>query len=281
MNILNLFLLSTLVISSASSLLNSTTYDSTQLSTCVWLSGGAYCGKEKYTSMKLSGPASGFIYKNTLYDIKTDLQGYIGILPSTKSIYVVLRGSSSIINWLDDFEVKLIPYTTFPECNCNVHYGFYNSALGVKDSMISSVQSLIKSYPTYSVIVTGHSYGASCAQLLAMELVKHNIPVQIYDYGQPRVGDKTYASFSNTKILNYWRTTHNKDTVPHVPPIEGLGYYHSFREIFEDASGKLTICSSSNSEDPKCADQFSLAQTNTDDHSYYLQHRVDCSSSTY
>ena len=281
MNILNIFLLSTLVISSVNSLLNSTTYDSTQLSTCVWLSGAAYCGKEKYTSMKLSGPASGFIYKNTLYDIKTDLQGYIGILPSTKSIYVVLRGSSSIINWLDDFEVKLVPYTTFPECNCNVHYGFYNSALGVKDSMISSVQSLIKSYPTYSVIVTGHSYGASCAQLLAMELVKHNIPVQIYDYGQPRVGDKTYSSFSNTKILNYWRTTHNKDTVPHVPPIEGLVYYHSFREIFEDSSGKLTICSSSNSEDPKCADQFSLAQTNTDDHSYYLQHRVDCSSSTY
>ena len=69
MNILNLFVLSTLVISSASSLLNSTTYDSTQLSTCVWLSGAAYCGKEKYPSMKLSGPASGFIYKDTLYDI--------------------------------------------------------------------------------------------------------------------------------------------------------------------------------------------------------------------
>ena len=121
-------------------------YDSTQLNTGVWLSGAAYCGKDKYSSMILKGPASGFIYKDTLYDVKTDLQGYIGILPTTKSIYVVLRGSSSVINWIDDFEVKLVPYTSFPECNCNVHYGFYNSALGVSTKAVSVVKSLIKKF---------------------------------------------------------------------------------------------------------------------------------------
>ena len=64
-------------------------YDSAQLNTGVWLSGAAYCGKDKYKSMILGGPASGFVYKDTLYDIKTDLQGYIGTLATTKSIYVV------------------------------------------------------------------------------------------------------------------------------------------------------------------------------------------------
>ena len=93
-------------------------YDSSQLNTGVWLSGAAYCGKDKYKSMILGGPASGFVYKDTLYDIKTDLQGYIGTLATTKSIYVVLRGSSSTINWLDDFEIKQVPYTTYPDCNC-------------------------------------------------------------------------------------------------------------------------------------------------------------------
>jgi predicted lipase len=255
-------------------------YDSNQLSTCVWLSGAAYCGKEKYQSMILAGPGTGFIYKDTLYDPKTDLQGYTGVLPSTKSIYAVIRGSSSVMNWLDDFEVKLVPYTTFPECNCYVHNGFYRSALGIKDKLITSINGLRKTYPSYNVIVSGHSYGASCGQLLAMELVKQGIPVQLYDYGQPRVGDKKYASFSNSKITNYWRTTHNKDTVPHVPPIEGFGYYHSCQEIFEDSTGKLTVCSNTNCEDPKCADQFSLTQTNTDDHSYYLQHHLSCEAST-
>jgi hypothetical protein len=255
-------------------------YDSTQLNTGVWLSGAAYCGKDKYKTMILGGPAAGFTYKETLYDVKTDLQGYIGILPTTKSIYVVIRGSSSTMNWLDDFEVKLVPYNTFPECNCKVHYGFYNSALSVVRKTIDTVKTLQKQYPGYSVVVTGHSYGASCGQLLAMELVKNGTSVKLYDYGQPRVGDANYAVFVNTKISEYYRTTHNKDIVPHVPPIEGFGYQHSCREIFEDSTGKLTLCSASNCEDPQCSGQFSLIQTNADDHSYYLGHRVGCEEST-
>jgi hypothetical protein len=255
-------------------------YDSSQLNTCVWLSGAAYCGRDKYKTMILGGPASGFTYKETLYDVKTDLQGYIGILPTTKSIYVVIRGSSSVMNWLDDFEVRLVPYETFPECDCNVHNGFYKSALGVVDKMVTSVKALRLQYPGYSVVVTGHSYGASCGQLLAMELVKRGINVKVYDYGQPRVGDAKYAAFVNSKITEYYRTTHNKDIVPHVPPIEGFGYQHSCREIFEDSTGKLTVCSATNCEDPKCAGQYSLVQTNGDDHSYYLGHRVGCDEST-
>lgn len=259
---------------------NVLSYDSTQLITGVWLSGAAYCGKEKYNSMILNGPASGFTYKETLYDIKTDLQGYIGILPTTKSIYVVLRGSSSTINWLDDFEVKLVPYNTFPECNCKVHYGFYNSALGVLNKTIDTVKILRTQYIGYSVVVTGHSYAASTGQLIAMELVKKGINVKLYNYGQPRVGDANYAVFVNTKISEYYRTTHNKDIVPHVPPIEGFGYLHSCREIFEDVNGNLKLCSMTNCEDPKCADQFSLSQTNGDDHSYYLGHHLTCEDST-
>jgi hypothetical protein len=254
--------------------------DMNQLNAGVWLSGAAYCGKEHYKTMKIAGPAQGFVYKDTLYDEKTDLQGYIGTLSSTKSIYVVLRGSSSTMNWLDDFEVKQVPYKTYPECACKVHYGFYRSALGVSNKTVDVVRSLQKNYPTYSVVVTGHSYGASCAQLIAMELERKGIHVKLYDYGQPRVGDKKYASFVNTVVSEYYRTTHNKDLVPHVPPIDGLGYHHSCREVFEDAGGKLTLCSGTNCEDPTCADQYSLVHTSTEDHLYYLGHRVACDEST-
>jgi len=255
-------------------------FDLAQLNTSVWLSGAAYCSKDEYKSMKLSGPAFGFVYKDTLYHVKTDLQGYIGTLATTKSIYIVLRGSSSTMNWLDDFEVKQVSYDTYTECNCKVHNGFYRSALGVSNKSIETVKILKKLYPTYSVIVTGHSYGASTGQLIAMELERNGIETKIYNYGQPRVGDAKYASFADTIISEYWRATHNKDTVPHVPPTEGFGYYHSCREIFEDITGKLTQCSATNCEDPKCADQYSLVQTNTDDHSYYLGHKVSCLDST-
>lgn len=254
-------------------------YDLNQANVSVYLSGAAYCGKDKYKSMTLSGPANGFVYEETLYDIKSDLQGYIGYLPATKSIYVSLRGSSSALNWLDDAEVKLVDYTSFPNCKCKVHYGFYNSILGITNRTISSVSLLKKRFPQYTVIMTGHSYGASTVQLLAMELARANITVQIYNFGQPRVGEAHYASFANSVIPNYWRFTHDKDMVPHLPPMD-FGYYHSCKEVFEHESGELRVCSALNCEDASCADQYTLAQTNTDDHSYYLEHRVDCDTST-
>lgn len=254
-------------------------YDSTQLLNGVWLSGAAYCGKDNYKTMKVGGPATGFVYHDTLHDSKTDIQGYTGILSSSKTIYVVLRGSSSLMNWLDDFEVRQVSYNSYPECKCKVHNGFYRSSMGITNKTLDSVNTLRKKYPSYSVVVTGHSYGAAVGQLLAMELEKSGVIVELYNYGQPRVGDDKYADFVNTKIKDLWRTTHNKDIVPHVPPMDVFGYKHSCREIFEDSAGKLTVCSEVDCEDPKCSDQFKLYQTNGDDHTYYLKHAVSCEAS--
>ena len=255
-------------------------YDTNQLNIGVWLSGAAYCKKEDYGTMKLSGPSKGFVYKDLLYDKHTDLQGFTGVLSSTKSIYVVLRGSSSGKNWMEDFEARKVHYDSFPECKCEVHNGFYKSALAIANQTVQSVITLQKLYPGFQVVVSGHSYGASCAQLLAMELERNSIQTIIYNYGQPRVGDAKYAAFANKKIPQYYRTTHNKDIVPHLPPSDIMGYLHSCREIFEDGNGKLTLCSEVNCEDPKCAEQYKLSQTNGDDHTTYLGHKLSCEAST-
>lgn len=260
-------------------LITSATIDLNHLSTGVWLSGAAYCAKEQYKTMNIGGPATGFVYKDTLYDIKTDLQGYIGTLSTTKTIYIALRGSSSIMNWMDDFEVKLVSYSTYPECNCNVHNGFYRSTLGITNKTIETVHMLKRQYTDYQVVVTGHSYGASCGQLLAMELEKAGIRTKLYNYGQPRVGNSKYAVFTNSILIEYWRATHNKDMVPHLPPTQ-FNYVHSCQEIFEDVNQTLHECSKRNCEDPLCTDQYSLTQTNTEDHLYYLGHRLSCDEST-
>ena len=255
-------------------------YNLNQLTNGVWLSGAAYCGKENYKTMQLVGPVTGFEYVNTLYDPKTDIQGFIGILPSDKTIHVVLRGSSSVMNWLDDFEIKLVNYETFPECECNVHYGFYRSALNIRNETINIVKDLTKIYPYYPIYINGHSYGSSVGHLLALELVKEGIESQVYGYGQPRTGDKQFASFTNNKLKGYWRSVHNKDIVPHVPPTKVFDYYHSCGEIFEDEFGALHTCSQLVCEDPECSAQYPLYKTNISDHSYYLDHKVSCENST-
>jgi hypothetical protein len=255
------------------------TYNLDQAQISIYLSGAAYCNKSNYSKMKLIGPAQGFIYERLLYDIKTDLQGFVGYLPSYKTIYISLRGSSSKLNWMDDFEVRLVPYTSYSECNCKVHNGFYRSTLGIVNETLTTVSILKKRFPLYQIILTGHSYGASTVQLLGMELEKNGFPVTIYNFGQPRIGNPNYANYANIIIPNYWRFTHAKDIVPHLPPQLGFNYLHSCREVYEDEQGNLNVCSNVNCEDPNGSNQYPLYKTNADDHLYYLGHRVTCNTS--
>ena len=255
-------------------------YDINTSNISVWLSGAAYCNKEGYSSMELAGPANDFQYYETLYDKSTDLQGYTGVIHETKQLYVVFRGSASITNWLDDAEVLQVPYNTFPECNCKVHTGFYKSAKNIYPQVESSIRDMLDIFPKYMITVTGHSYGAAVANLVAMELVSNNYMASVYNYGQPRIGNSAYADFVNTKLSNNWRFTHHKDMVPHVPPTTGLHYYHSCREVYEDEKHNLHICSNTDCEDPNCADQFALYQTDTTDHHTYLGHAMECDTST-
>jgi triacylglycerol lipase len=242
------------------------------LMTGVWLSGAAYCPKELYPMMDI-GPVD-FVYNATLHNGWSDLQGFVGRVLPGGEIWVVFRGSSSVRNWIHDLEVAKVGYATFPECGCSVHRGFYESVLGVREDALTAVAKLIADYPGDRVFVTGHSYGAACAQFMAMELAKGGIPADVYTYGSPRVGDSLYSSFM-TLVLNHVRVTHSRDIVPHVPPKE-MGFFHGTQEWFESEDGVLVACSDIDGEDPACSGQYALRNTTVDDHLVYLGHPVTC-----
>ena len=82
------------------------------------LSEYAYCGHDQYSKIKFGGAATGFVLKSTIYDSTNDTNGYIGYLPSDNSIYVVFRGSESILNWVTNLSATKTDYTSYPECNC-------------------------------------------------------------------------------------------------------------------------------------------------------------------
>jgi predicted lipase len=78
-------------------------------------------------------------------------------MPSQSAIYVVFRGSTSISDWVNNLDAIL---TDYPRCSsCKVHKGFYKAQQAVISYVTSSVQALRQKYPSYSVIVTGHSLG--------------------------------------------------------------------------------------------------------------------------
>jgi hypothetical protein len=249
-----------------------------QANISVWLSAATACGAENYMTHVFKGPTTGFKVTNVINDYKAT-EGFVGYLPSDNSIYVAFRGSSSVRNWLTDAYCVKTAYATYPDCKAEVHKGFYESEQTVFPKVLDAVKKLKSQFPSYAVKVTGHSYGASMAQLTAMDLVAKGIVVkQMYNYGQPRTGTKEFSDCTGKKMgsTDVFRVVHNKDDVPHLPTKGYMGYWHVCTEVFEDASGKVKTCNSS-CEDPSCSDQFEGKQLNPDDHSYYLGVHMSCS----
>lgn len=145
----------------------SASWDYNQAQIGLWLSAAAYCGKSAYKSHVFKGPTTGFVVTSVISDTATDTEGYVGYLPSDKSIYVAFRGSSSIRNWISNLDAWKTSYTSFSECNCQVHKGFYEAEQKVIGGIISAVKSLKTKYPNYSVKTTGHSLGTSFSLLIS------------------------------------------------------------------------------------------------------------------
>ncbi len=133
---------------------------------------------------KFIGATTGFVPTLPIFSGKVaDTEGYIGYLPSDESIYVVFRGSESIQNWLTDFTTTKTEYASYPECNCQVHQGFYWAQQAVYPDVLAEVQRLKLLYPTYSVKTTGHSLGGALALLTQLDLIKDGYDVDMYNFG--------------------------------------------------------------------------------------------------
>jgi len=249
--------------------------DTTQ--TSLWLSSAAYCAKESYLSRTYKGPSTGFVGTYVIYDSKSDTTGYIGYMPSEKKIYVVFRGSSSTKNWISDLDALKETYSSYPECNCQVHKGFYDAEQRVISNVIAEVKRLQSSLSGYSVTVTGHSLGAALSHLAVMDITKAGITANVINFGMPRVGTPQYSAFAASKVTSTKRYVHNKDQVPHLPFEEKMTFKHVCTEFFENSSGSVKQCDAS-CEDPSCGDQFAFSQTNWDDHGIYLGLVMGCNS---
>jgi len=238
--------------------------------TTVWLSAGAYCETNTYMTRTYKGYSAGFVPTFVLDDKDTDTQGYIGYRPSDSAIYVVYRGSTSISDWVNNLDVITTDYS---KCSgCTVHKGFYKAEQGIIAKITAEVQRLKSKFPSYTVVVTGHSLGAALATLTTLDFIDSGIsPLRMAHYGSPRVGNTDFANYASAKIGDRNRNTHHKDMVPHCPMHER--FTHHSGEWYETDEG-LKECSGL--EDESCSYQWHI--TSIDDHMYYLGLHMSCDS---
>jgi len=167
----------------------------------------------------------------------TDQEGYIAIDPKNSLIVVSFRGSSSILNFIDDAD---FPYTACEfGTGCEAHAGFYASWTSTKAVVVSTVTAAVEQFPTYQLITTGHSLGGAVATLAGAYLRLQGYSVDIYTYGSPRVFNKIGADFVTAQAGGDYRVTHFDDPVPRLPPLL-IGYRHTSPEYWLSGGNATT-----------------------------------------
>ena len=165
-----------------------------------------------------------------------------------------------------------------------------------RESIQFNLKALVAKYPRYQVIFTGHSLGGALTVVAAVDAVMSgwienkntNRPSPIiYTYGQPRIGNMNFQSKVNELFEGkYFRITHHKDLIPHIPPcvinfsdsnsycIEGTGtdlmWYpiHAGIEIFFDGNTDRNYKVCEAVEDTSCSMQYT--GLSVADHIFYM-----------
>lgn len=242
----------------------------------VQYAGATYCTGSKSIDDWSCVPCQavpGFQHITQIQGHLTDATAIIGFDPTLGARIVAFMGTNANIEtWIDD--VLLAPTKCYvSECNgCYCHPGFKKAYYSIASQVLSAVQNL----PSGKLIITGHSLGAAQATHCAIHLHNNGLAIDhIYTMGQPRVGNKVFASWYDSLGFDHWRVNHHRDPVPHLP-WRGLGNYkHILREAYyekADAGAPTKICNAGDAEDKTCADQFNdeLTLPFITDHWYYL-----------
>merc|ERR1711907_13802 len=200
------------------------------------------------------------------------LAGFVAWDSSIGAIVVSFRGTvQSITDWAHNLAfTKTSPFDQHPDVG--VHHGFWNAWQYLAEPVLAAIQSIQQSHSGANVVLTGHSLGAAIAADAALDLrLNHGLKTSVVNFGSPRAGDSGFHILMKEEVPSFWRVTHAKDLVPHVPP-EHWGFYHAATEVFFPGSDtQYQVCDGSG-EDSSCSDQCakSLSCTSVPNHLNYF-----------
>jgi len=170
-----------------------------------------------------------------------------------RDIVIAWRGTSTPQEWIEDFKDILVTATlshakspgrpssttvpSSPDPNVRIEKGFmdcYTSmneesekcSRSARDIVVGEISRLLKQYEgeSLSITLTGHSLGAALATLSAYDIketvntsMQSAIPVTVFAFASPRVGNPTFARRMEEIGVKVLRLVNKDDVVPKVP----------------------------------------------------------------
>lgn len=207
-----------------------------------------------------------------------DTSGYIAVDESDRRIVVAFRGTRGAVNTLIDVFAVPVPVLGGP-LGSLVHAGFNAAMESMATSFLPAIRSLLAQpeYAGYTVAVVGHSLGGAIASLAAVKL--HTglgvawERMELYTYGQPRVGNFVFAKWLSQQPIGSSRVVHHNDPVPHLAPGALSLYAHHQNEMWIRGKDSLATirCRNDTLEDAGCSHSVPLGQLDAEDHTSYFQ----------
>ncbi|CAG8529287.1 3914_t:CDS:2 [Paraglomus occultum] len=170
-----------------------------------------------------------FSASRTFLEFLGDNYGYIAVNHEFLEIVIAFRGTTNLLNVAEDlysiesaFQAEGVSYdgrSIAPAVSNKiyVHKGFYDAWKSLKGKINDKLNSLIKQYRGYSVVVTGHSLGGAMAVLQAVDIktTYPEIMPRLYTYNAPRVGNEYFAFHVDTVLTWIRRVVVETEPVSH------------------------------------------------------------------
>ncbi|KFX89269.1 hypothetical protein V490_07127 [Pseudogymnoascus sp. VKM F-3557] len=170
--------------------------------------------------------------------VLTDMQGFLSVSTVNQEIVIAFRGSSSIRNWIANINFG---YVNFGCSGCSTHAGFTAAWYEPRAAILAALKSTTAQYPSYKIVVTGHSLGGAVATLAAADIRSQGYAADLFTYGSPRTGNGAFASWVSAQPGITARVTHVNDPVPRLPPMLLAGYRHTTPEYWLSTGGATTV----------------------------------------
>ncbi|KAL4914460.1 Alpha/Beta hydrolase protein [Aspergillus aurantiobrunneus] len=166
-----------------------------------------------------------------------DVAGFLAADTTNELLVVSFRGSRTIDTWVANLDFGLEAVDDL--CSgCEVHGGFWKAWQVVADTLTTGIEDALTTYPDYTVVFTGHSFGGALATLGATQLRNAGYSIELYPYGSPRVGNEALAQYI-TDQGSIYRVTHTNDIVPRLPPM-AFNFSHPSPEYWITSGNDVT-----------------------------------------
>lgn len=170
---------------------------------------GDLIGRLENESLNISSPP-GFVLLATLSTNTSPV--FCALWQCETDLYIIFRGTRTQQEWSKDFEVnqEQVPFSN--NSAILVHSGFLSIFLEF-DSLI---QAVITELAPSHMYIAGHSLGAAVATLAGLQYSDQSIPLVVYAFASPLVGNDAFStSVASSLVLH--RVTNRDDLVPLVP----------------------------------------------------------------